>query len=266
MERLNPCIIGDKNLRRSGLEIMTSTPTTPMVLHADQEHPRLRTAVFILLFVSLFGAFFGIRAILTGLSSSGTPDYAFVLSCVGAFPLGLGFVWLVEKLLKQYWPSGRSITLTNKAIQMRTEDDKQWEIAHEQEIVPLFWYFDLRGWQRGGRERRVPRNWLCLAIGLKAGKKQVIAYTFAPPGKLQSWLEAANGKAHFHEISPKDVYDNSIRSRMSGPSRPEIPAAVLAGADGNYWLAERRRWTEGFELTPNQFEQFLQHIQSTLKL
>jgi hypothetical protein len=243
---------------------MTSTQSNPTVLQADQEHPALRTAVFILLFLFLVLAFFGIRAGLTALSGSDTPDYAFILSCGGAFPLALALVWLAEKLMKRYWPSGRTITLTSNGLQMQTEADQEWQIHRSQEIVPLFWYFDLRGWQRGGRERRVPRNWLCLAIELKAGKKQVIAYTFATPSKTQSWLEGVNGPVRFHQISPKDVYDNSIRARMSGPSRPEIPAAVLTGADGNYWQAERRRWTEGFELLPGQFELFMNHIQTTL--
>lgn len=244
---------------------MISENTQPIVLHADQEHSGLRTAVSILLFVFLVLAFLGIRALLTALNGSDTPDYAFVVSCVGALPIALGLVWLAENLMKWYWPSGRSVTLTSDGIQLQTADDKQWAITQALEPVPLFWYFDLRGWQRGGRERRVPRSWLCLAVALKAGKKEGVVYTFLPRGKAQAWLTDERRIA-FYEISPRDVYDNSIGSRMKGPSRPEIPAAVLTGKDGKYWQVERRRWTEGFELTPKQFEQFLKHIQSTLQL
>ena len=32
------------------------------------------------------------------------------------------------------------------------------------------------------------------------------------------------------------------------------------------WLAERHRWTDGFELPPKEFEQFMNHIQTALKL
>jgi hypothetical protein len=243
---------------------MASTQTTPTVLHADQEHAGLRTAVSFLLFLFLLLAFFGIRAVLTGLSSSGVPDYAFVASCGGAIPVALTLVWLAEILMKRYWPSGRSVTLTSDGIQMLTENSKQWAITQAHEPLPLFWYFDLRGWQRGGRERRVPRNWLCLAVELKAGKKQAIVYTYLSSRQADSWLDSTNRHLPFHQISPRDVYDNSIRSRMKGPSRPEIPAAVLTSNDGKYWLAERRRWTEGFELPPKQFEQFMNHIQKTL--
>ena len=241
---------------------MIGSQTNPTVLHADQEHTGLRTAVFFLLFVSLVLSFLGIRALLISL---GAFDYAFIASCGGALPVALGIIWVVEKLLKRYWPSGRSVTLTHNGLQMKTQQDAQWEITQAHEPIPLFWYFDLRGWQRGGRERRVPRNWLCLAVDLKSGKKEAVVYTFVPKDKASIWLNREDG-IHFHEISPRDVYDNSLRSRMGGPTRPEIPAAVLTGKDGKYWLAERHRWTDGFELPPKEFEQFMNHIQTILKL
>lgn len=235
-----------------------------MVLQADQEHEGLRTAVFILLFITLLLSFFGIRALVIGLSASGTPDYAFIMACGGAFPVALAVVWLAEKLMKRYWPSGRFITLTPDGIQIQAEDELQMQLIHGTDLVPLFWHFDLRGWQRGGRERRVPRSWRCLAVELRAGKKQAIIFTYLPKSKADVWLNSANEKVQFQEIFPKEVYDNSIRSRLSGPSRPEIPSAVLTGKKGKYWLAERRRWSEGFELPPKEFEQFMTHIQTTL--
>lgn len=241
---------------------MASSQTHPTVLHADQEHAGLRTAVFVLLFVFLAMAFLGIQAVLRAV---GAVDYAFIASCGGALPVALGTVWVIEKLLKRYWPSGRSVTLIRDGIQMHTEAAAQWEMTQAHEPTALFWYFNLRGWQRGGRERRVPRTWLCLAVELKSGKKEAVVYTFLPQNKVRSWLDREDGP-RFHEIFPRDVYDNSLRSRLGGPARPEIPAAVLTGKDGKYWLAERRRWTEGFELPPQAFAQFMDHIQTIFKL
>ncbi len=241
---------------------MASSQTQLTVLHADQEHAGLRTAVFVLLFVVTIAAFLGIQALLTAV---GAVDYAFVASCGGALPVALAVVWVIEKLLKQYWPSGRTVTLTHDGLQLQTEEAAQWEITRAHEPAALFWHFDLRGWQRGGRERRVPRTWLCLAVELKSGKKEAVIYTFLPKNKAHTWLSGKDG-AQFHEIFPREVYDNSLRSRMSGPARPEIPAAVLTGKDGNYWLAERHRWTDGFELPPKEFAQFMNHIQTILEL
>ena len=245
---------------------MTATRQYPIVLHADQEHSGLRTAVFILLFVTLVVAFLGIRALIAVLNPEGLPDYTFVTACGGAFPIAIAVIWAAEKLMKRYWPSGRFVTLTPNGIQTKTEEGETVEITNNQGIMPLFWQFDLRGWQRGGRERRVPRNWRCLSAALKAGKEQIIIYTYLPPQKAANWLDAENETVQFHEILPREVDDNSIRSRLKGPSRPEIPPAVLTGQDGTYWLAERRRWTEGFELPPKEFEQFMRHIQATMNL
>ncbi len=245
---------------------MTSSPTYPTVLQADQEHAGLRTAVFILLFITLLVAFFGIRALILSLSASGSPDYAFIMACGGAFPVALAVVWLAEKLMKRYWPSGRFVTLTSSGLELHLEEDRDLEFTSSDEVVPLFWYFSLRGWQRGGRERRIPRTWLCLAVELKAGKQQAVVYTFLPRSGAEKWLSSASGRGQFQEIFPKEVYDNSIGSRMTGPSRPEIPSAILTGKMGKYWLAERRRWTEGLELSPKAFEQFMNHIQTNLQL
>ncbi len=243
---------------------MMSSDNNSIVLHADQEHTGLRTAVFVLLFVTLVLAYFAIRGLIAALSPEGVPDFTFAMACGAAFPIALGIVWLAEKLMKQYWPSGRSVILTNDGFETQTKAGKVVRLNRSNGIVPLFWTFALKGWQRGGRERRVPRNWVCLAVQIKAGKKQAIVYTYLPENKAQKWLNINDGQLTFHEIFPKEIYDNSMRSRLSGPSRPEVPAAVLTGKSGPYWLGERRRWQEGFELSPKDFAQFMEHLQTQL--
>ena len=64
----------------------------------------------------------------------------------------------------------------------------------------------------------------------------------------------------FHPIDPGDVYDTSLLSRVAIPSRPELPADVIAGKDGRYWLAERERWQYGLELTQSDFDKLLAHV------
>lgn len=234
------------------------------VLHADQEHSGLRTAVFGLLFVTLLLAYFGIRALIGAFSPGDLPDFTFVIACGGAFPIALALVWLAEKGLKRRWPSGRFVVLTNDGVQIETKEEEPVQFNRSNGLVSLFWTFDLSGWQRGGRERRVPRNWICLAAQISSGKNQAVVYTYSPKSQAQNLIDMSDGQLNFHEIFPKEIYDNSIRSRLSGPSRPEIPAAVLTGKSGQYWLAERRRWQEGFELPLKEFEQFVTHIQTKL--
>jgi hypothetical protein len=243
---------------------MTSTQTYPQVLHADQEHSGLRTAVVFLLFLALMLAYFGLRALLGAVGTGWVLDYAFALSCFGSFPVAISIIWGAEKVMKQYWPSGRFVTLTPEGITTQAEAGESVTLTKNQKPLPLAWYFELRGWQRGGRERRVPQSWLCLAVELKAGKEHIIIYTYLPPNQAQQWT-AVKEPVLFHKIFPQNVYDNSIRKRLAGPSRPEIPPEVITGKDGPYWLAERRRWIEGFELPRQEFELFMTHIQAILK-
>ena len=224
----------------------------------------MRTAVFILLFIALLVAFFGLRFLLNA-AGGWVAEYAFALSCFGAFPIAIGVIWVAERGMKQRWPSGRTVTLLADGVSVQTESGSTVTLTHAKEIVPMAWYFDLRGWQRGGRERRVPESWACLAVELKAGKEHIIIYTYLSPTQAERWLNA-NQRPDFYQIHPLKVYDNSLRKRLGGPSRPEIPPEIITGKDGPYWLAERRRWIEGFELPEPEFETFMNHIQTALKL
>jgi hypothetical protein len=116
------------------------------------------------------------------------------------------------------------------------------------------WFFRLRGYARGGKERRMPASWLCLACQLQQGEVKLILFTFMPPARAQALL------SDFHEIKPAEVYTRSVKDRLVAPSRPTVPAATLAGKEGRYWLAERNRWQEGAELTAADFETFIQAI------
>lgn len=242
---------------------MSLSQPYPQVLHADQEHSGLRTAVFVLLFISLILAFLGLRAALNAIDGW-ISEYAFALSCFGAFPVSVGVIWMAEKYLKQRWPSGRTVTLLADGVSVQTESGSAVTLTQAKEIVPMAWYFDLRGWQRGGRERRVPQNWYCLAVELKAGKEHLIVYTYLPPNLAQPWFESTQ-KPAFHQIHPQNVYDNSLRKRMTGTAAGNSSRNYY-GQRWLYWLAERRRWIEGFDLPAPEFESFMNHIQTNLKL
>jgi hypothetical protein len=250
-------------MRKVQNKAMDSSHNYPKILHADQEHAGLRTAVFILLFVSLFVAFFGLRALFNAIGPDWVREYAVALACGSSFPMSVGIIWVAEKYMKQYWPSGRLVTLTHEGISVETEMGEKVTLTQAQGVLPLAWHFELRGWQRGGRERRVPQSWLCLSIELKAGKEHIIVYTYMPPNQADRWLES-DSQVQFYKIFPQNVYDNSLRNRVAGPSRPEIPPEVITSKDGPYWLAERRRWIEGFDLPPEEFNQFMTHIQTNL--
>lgn len=66
----------------------------------------------------------------------------------------------------------------------------------------------------------------------------------------------------YHEIVPGKFFETSAVGRFfKAPERPELPASLLAGKDGIYWLAERRRWIEGLELTRQDFLATVEQIE-----
>lgn len=233
-----------------------------MVLYADQEHAGVRTAVFVLLFVCVLVSYLLLSLLVNLLNPAGAPDGAFFFTCGGGVVLGLGLAWLGEKLLKRFWHSGRMLTLTDDELRVTNRDAPEMAIAWA-EMAGLYWQFSLKGFQRGGRERRVNKDWVCLAVQLLDKEQPVIAYTYLPTQKATS-LATAVAPLTFHTINPQDVYESRISSRFNPPERPEIPSRVLAGKDGKYWLAERKRWAAGFELTAVDFQTLITAVHQHL--
>ena len=238
---------------------MTDTNNSPLLLRADQEHSGIRTAVLILLFFAIITLFIIIRVIWSALSPEGLPDFAFLMTCGLSLVIGLALVYVVEQILKRSWPSGRTLLLDEAAIQTQNKEGANITIKWAHDTVRLSWWFHLKGFQRGGRERRVPNNWVCVATQLQELDNRIIAYTYLPPKKATQWME---DETNIHQIYPSDVYKSSLGSRVNLPSRPDIPAKVLAGKDGKYWQAERARWVHGYELVAKDFEKLMDFVAS----
>ncbi len=237
--------------------------SSPIVLHADQEHSGLRTAVLVSLLFCILLFFFLLQMIWPAISPTGLVDFTFMVACIGSLGLGVAVVWGLEKGLKRVWHSGRAIALDKTGIRVQDGDLPDYSLSWDGHMNHLYWTFVLKGYKRGGRERRVPEKWVCLAMQVQEAEHRLIIYTYVSPKQATS-LTAVLDQAHFHEISPADVYRTDARSRyLSMPNRPDkIPPEVLAGKDGKFWLAEQRRWTEGFELSASDFETFMKTVTS----
>lgn len=234
---------------------MSETITSaPEILHADQDHNALRFVIPLLLLVGFCLSFFAAQAVLNALAP--TVDSRIFLACVAAIPLGLLLTYGAEKVLKRTWRSGRKVALQSDGLTVYLDEEGTITLDKNKSINLILWRFPLSEYPRGGRERRVPGSWFCLAASLKQDDEQVIFHCFAPPAEKEKWVEAYA----FHAIDPGDVYDTSLLSRVTIPSRPEIPADVIAGSDGRYWLAERERWQHGIELTHQDFHKLLAHV------
>lgn len=239
---------------------MTSTDTSPVVLHADQEHTGLRSAILVILVFAIFLSFILVRLVLRAF----VPDseYIGLFSCISALPLALGAVWLAEQILKHVWHSGRKLTIDEQGIRVFAPGLEENTFQWSDSLTHLCWAFRLEGYPRGGHERRAPKKWLCLSCQLQQEENRLIVFTFLSPKRAKELLGEDEERPHFHQLNLSDVYDNTFRARIGPPVRPNIPTDILAGRDGKYWLAERRRWSEGFELVSGDFETFLDSILS----
>lgn len=247
---------------------MTAAERSPVVLHADPEHSGIRAAVFLSLFFAFVLAFWIVSWLFEALAPQSLLDYTTFLSCVGALPLALLMVYGLEKLLRRTWHSGLSLILDDRGLYVRDRKTGQGMAADWMEtpsvdwtkpVALTNWYFRVGGYPRGGRERRVEKNWLCVASQLQQEDAKLVVYCFMPPAKAEALT--ADRSLGFHAINPAELYDVNMRSRIGPPTRPTIPNNLLHSKDGRYWLAERRRWEFGVELTPDDFATYLDYAQ-----
>ncbi|MCA9874692.1 MAG: hypothetical protein KC441_13575, partial [Anaerolineales bacterium] len=216
---------------------MSASTTTPQVLHAEQEHPRLRIFVVIALLVVYALCFFLLRALIQ-FAPGELPSFAISLSCLLSAPIALGVVWGFEKWLKSVWPSGYNLVLGDEQLQVNQPELEPLAFSWAAPVDLLGWYFSLRGYKRGGPERRVPDSWLCLACQVQQADTRLIVFTYAAPAKAEQYVEGLDSVLEFHKINPVEVYSQTLSSRFQPPSRPHtIPAQVLTGKDGRFWLA-----------------------------
>jgi hypothetical protein len=234
---------------------MEYSRSKPIVLQADQEHSGLRLLILISLAISGWLSFLLIRSVASAVAPEA--DYVILLSCCGALPLALPIVWATEYGLKRIWPSGRRVTIDELGLKVNDGNGKEYCLNWSDNLNQLDWFFRLSGYHRGGRERRVPKQWLCFCSQLLQDEHRLIVFAFLSPKSASTLLAEGEGHHVFHEIFPREVYEHSVRSRMGPPSRPTVSSSVLAGKDGRYWLAERRRWETGFELAAKDFERFI---------
>ncbi len=244
--------------------MFASTPNS-IVLHADQEHSGIRMAIFLSLFAALFIGFLVARWLLITLAPPTIQDYAIFLACVGAVPLALLFIWGLEKALKRVWHSGLSLVLDGRGLSVH---DRRDGAVVDPTAAPVFlwaanmgqlnWYFRLSGYPRGGRERRASAKWLCLATELQQDDARLSIFTFMSPDAARPWTD--DPRQGYHIINAAELYDRSARSRIGPPTRPTIPHRLLQTKDARYWLAERRRWEFGIELTPDDFATLLRSV------
>lgn len=226
------------------------------VFHLDPEHSGVRYAVIAIVLVSFVIAFVAMNFLLGVIAPQ--LDTTLILACLSAVPISLLFSAIGEWYLKRSWHSGRKLIVEPETIILHLPEGENKQIDRQKKMSQLWWRIPLAGYARGGRERRIPSKWSCVAGQLQQDETRVVAFCYVRPQRLDQWLR----HYEFARLHPEEVYNTSFRGRLGSPLRPDLPAEVIAGDQGRFWLAERNRWAFGVEMTEDDFEEFLGIIRS----
>ena len=165
-------------------------------------------------------------------------DGSVIISIVAGFGLAALSAQRLEGPLKQRWPSGRSVSVTDGSIRLLRREELQESLDTAQEINVLTWRF------RINRRARVPKGWNMVALALEQDDRHIPVYTFMP----QDDLEAMRDQGRFVALQGR-------RQRKEGGD------LRLAGEQKRLHSAEQLRWLQGGEMSREDFVACLRHLQ-----
>ena len=252
---------------------MDATNPSQTILHADPEHQGLRNSIIVILIFGVIIGFFVIRALILWLGAGSLiSEFAFFLSCMGSILLALGLTFGFEALLKRRWHSGIDVVIDADQVELTFEkrpssqpQPNNQAVIWANRINQTCYYFPLNDYSRSGREKRLSDKWFCFVCELHQDDNRINVFAYLSPAQANIWTADDSLMEPFHKINQKTLYADKSRFRFGPPTRPEIPNEILTGKDGRFWLAERRRWQRGVELTAVDFETFMQTVKNKTK-
>jgi hypothetical protein len=236
-----------------------SRPSDEVTLRADREHGGIGLAVPLIMLVAGIIAFLWVDSLLLiPLLGEGEWDTVRpLLRLLLAVVLGVGVGGAAEAILKRTWGSGRLLRLDEGGLTIEQKGKQPERIEWTKRVNVLRWRYPLLGYPRGGRERRIPVGRVMLACRLLQDDCSVIVHCYLRPKRARGLPEYAR----FTELNMADMYSASFLRRLRRPQRPSIPRSLLAGRNGQLWVAEKERWTTGFELEPHDFATLLDALE-----
>lgn len=205
-----------------------------LVIPVDREHGGIRLVV-IFTFITIWAvSFFVISALIR---SEGVGLLAIFLG----FPIAYGITALLERNLKQRWPSGRFVRIDTEGVSLRKRDQTQAQILSEDPATAVLWTFKI------SKRARVPKGWSMLACAIQHETESLTVYTFMSPAQVEKFdLEPRFKKL----VAPRKGKDkDDVREDLR-----------LAGEQRRLRDAENHRWMFGAEMTPTDFMTYLSRL------
>lgn len=229
------------------------------VLRADREHRGIRLAVPLVMLGTGVASFLWVDSLLLAplLERGDWADLRPLLRVVLSIALGLASGGMAEAILKRTWGSGRLLCLDSSGLTIEEKRAQPERIEWAERVNVLRWRYALRGYPRGGRERRVPTGHLLVACRLLQDDCSVTVHSYLSP----KMAERLPGYAQFAELNMADLHRSRSSVRLGRPERPSMSHTLLAGRNGQLWAAEKEHWTTGFELEPGDFATLLHALE-----
>jgi hypothetical protein len=212
------------------------TVDNTLTISVDSEHGALRLVV-ILTFIIVWIAGFVVVSLLipnNGLS---------LLAILIGFGAAYGITTLVERFLKQRWPSGRAVQVDRNGVKLLHKGALQREMMSEDPVNTLLWTFKI------AKRARVPKGWSMLGCALEYENVYLTVYTFMPPTQVETLDMAQQFK--------------KLISQRKGQGQAEMREDLrVAGEQRRLRDAETNRWMEGAEMTPSDFIAYVNRIKA----
>lgn len=225
-------------------------------LPADREHKGIEIIVPLGMFLGGIVCYFVVNSQILLPLMDGTDLEGFrpLLRLVLAIVLGVAIGAILELILKQIWPSGRLVEVDETGLTAVEKDKTATRIDWEQRVNILRWRYMMRGYPRGGRERRVPTGHLLLAVRLLQDDREVIVHCYLSAKQASQ----VPGYGRFTSIDMASLYDKGALQRFLRPERPRVSKELVSGKQGPIWAAEKARWAAGFELEFKDFSTLME--------
>jgi hypothetical protein len=217
-------------------EAVTPSDRDSWVFPIDVEHNGIRLALPLITIGGGILIYLVLTQVLAALSPDGSVSCAAVIiSLIGA----LGVAALADRVLKQIWPSGRTLTVNLAGLHLadkRKGRDVAVRLAWDQRINVLAWRFTVK---RGSA--RVQKGWIMLGCQLVQDDEQLTLYAFVP-----SKVADEARFAEFTQLVLRDVLEKgSLPLREANEQRRLLKA-------------ESERWQDGAELRREDFEKLVE--------
>ena len=198
----------------------------------DSEHGALRLAV-----VGIFVATWIISfAILNALIAN---EGLNIIAIIASFGVTALLTQRLEKVLKERWPSGRTIRVEDNHIRLAKQETVQEDINANQQVNVLLWRFQI------SRRSRVPKGWFMVACALEQDETYVPVYTFMSPDQFDT-LTSPSQFVLLQSKKERQKQGNDMR---------------LAGEQRRLHTAESARWINGAEMNADDFMSFIRYLQ-----